>query len=279
MNNSRTFLFYSLQTLRSPSFFSFLFLIFANPHFRKMSTNSGKRKVESSDKQKTKQAKTDGNTISVFEGKVVKTESEVRERDGYKAELPQKNSNGVITFKDCKELTPNLSPKEVLQAGSFGGTYFRPIKSSVTGLKYNKQWLELPQDWLEGLNIKNKVACSIYNERVNTYGKKCGGDLDMWESSGWINKQDPYGWFHWYCRFYLGRRTKDDARQIQRWKNCTGVKGRWKNTLIGKIVKTESAYDNMNISPVIRQTLQHWGYRLTKEDFEARKKVLKKQNK
>lgn len=22
----------------------------------------------------------------------------------------------------------------------------------------------------------------------------------MWESSGWIVPQDPYGWFQWYCR-------------------------------------------------------------------------------
>ena len=43
-----------------------------------------------------------------------------------------------------------MTPKEVLQAGSFGGTYFRPIKSSVTNLKYNKMWEELPQNWLEG---------------------------------------------------------------------------------------------------------------------------------
>jgi hypothetical protein len=36
-------------------------------------------------------------------------------------------------FEDCPELRPNMTPKEVLQAGSFGGTYFRPIKSGVTG--------------------------------------------------------------------------------------------------------------------------------------------------
>ena len=38
----------------------------------------------------------------------------------------------------------------------------------------------------------------------------------MWESSGWINPCDPYGWFQWYCWFYLGRRTSDDERQIGR---------------------------------------------------------------
>ena len=65
-----------------------------------------------------------------------------------------------------------------------------------------------------------------YDPTVNTYKVKCGGDLEMWESSGWIKEVDPYGWFMWYCRFYLGRRCEDDERQIGRWKNCTGPKGR-----------------------------------------------------
>ena len=65
-----------------------------------------------------------------------------------------------------------------------------------------------------------------YDPTVNTYKVKCGGDLEMWESSGWIKEVDPYGWFMWYCRFYLGRRCEDDERQIGRWKNCTGPKGK-----------------------------------------------------
>ena len=55
---------------------------------------------------------------------------------------------------------------------------------------------------------------------------KCGGSLEMWESSGWIKECDPYGWFMWYTRFYLGRRTDDDERQIGRWKALTGDKVR-----------------------------------------------------
>ena len=33
-----------------------------------------------------------------------------------------------------------------------------------------------------------------------------------------INSIDPYGWFHWYFRYWLGRRSLDDERQINRWK-------------------------------------------------------------
>ena len=88
----------------------------------------------------------------------------------------------------------------IFQAGSFGGTYFRPIKSSVTGLKYNKMWNELPQNWLEGLVVKKMISSSIYDASVNTYKVKCGGSLEMWETSGWIKDIDPYGWFMWYCR-------------------------------------------------------------------------------
>merc|ERR1712241_1299803 len=183
--------------------------------------------------------------------------------------------DGVLIFKDEKEFRPNMTPKEVLQAGSFGGTYFRPIKSSVTGLKYNKMWNELPQNWLEGLNIKRMVSSTNYDDKVNTYKAKCGGSLEMWETSGWIDKIDPYGWFMWYCRFYLGRRSEDDDRQIGRWKNCTGPKGRWKNNLIGKIARAGVAYNNPGISPVIRQTLQHWAYRLNEKDYQEGKKRVK----
>jgi len=228
------------------------------------------------DSKKSKDKQTEC-SVSVYDGPVLNGEEEVRERDQYMtvSGIPKKNSKGVLVFKDSKDFQPNLSPKEILQDGSFGGTYFRPIKSSITGLKYDKQWEELPQSWLEGLNIKRKVSSSTYDVNMNIYKVKCGGDLDMWESKGWIVKQDPYGWFQWYCRYYLGRRTSDDERQIKRWKNCAGLKGRWKNNLIGKLVKTNSPYDNKSVSPVIRQTLQHWAYRLTEDDFEDRKKVLK----
>ena len=90
------------------------------------------------------------NGTYVYDGTVLIEDEKVRQRDGYPEPIPKKNSDGVLLFSDAKEFRPNMTPKEVLQAGSFGGTYFRPIKSSVTGLKYNKMWNELPQNWLEG---------------------------------------------------------------------------------------------------------------------------------
>ena len=39
-----------------------------------------------------------------------------------------------------------------------------------------------------------------------------------------------------YCRFYTGRRTEDDDRQIGRWKGVAGEKGRWKRQLVKQCI-------------------------------------------
>ena len=77
------------------------------------------------------------------------------------------------------------------------------------------------------------------------------------ENKSWINEIDPYGWFQWYFRYWLGRRSKDDKRQINRWKKL----------LVKMIKDTVSKYDDYSISPKIRQILLHWGYELTEKDF------------
>ena len=99
-----------------------------------------------------------------------------------------------LKFKDYPEFQPNMTPAEVLQAGAFGGTYFRKIYSGVTGKHYdNKQWKEFPADWFEGLSPSMQLTRQKYDKATNKYGVKCGGDLDMWETSGWIAAIDPYG--------------------------------------------------------------------------------------
>jgi hypothetical protein len=119
---------------------------------------------------------------NIVEMKIPKSIS-VKVFDKLKA-IPSRATNGELIFEDHPEFKPNLTPKEVLQMGSFGGTYFRPIKSRVTGLSYRDEWEEFPVDWFCNLNIKTHIASSSYNKALNTYKADCGGDLDMWESSG-----------------------------------------------------------------------------------------------
>lgn len=197
-------------------------------------------------------------------------ESHVTQEKG-SINVPKRNKHNELVFSDFKEFRPNLTPAEVMQRGSFGGTYWRPIYSGVTGQKLSGQWKEFPKSWYKGLSVKEELTRSWnnYSKSTNRYGVKCGGTLDMWESSGWISTEDPYGWYQWYCRFYLGRRTSDDARQIKRWSGVCGKKGRFRNNLIGKCARGGTTFDDASISPVIRQSLQHWGYVLTKRDADA----------
>ena len=70
----------------------------------------------------------------------------------------------------------------------------------------------------------------------------------------------------WYCDFYIGKRSPDDERQIKRWIRTAGPKSRFRRALINLIIKKKGNYNDFSISPKIRQTLQHWGYKLTKKD-------------
>lgn len=193
---------------------------------------------------------------------------------------PKRMADGCYVFpKADSKFKPNRSPAEVLQAGAFGGTYFRSIYSSVTKQRYRDEvWKEFPKSWFEGMDIRHQVTrpWDEYSKDVNKYGAKCGATLEEWETSDWMRAQDPYGWFQWYCRFWQGRRSPDDERQIKRWMNaCDNRAGRWKNNLLGKIIKANAKWNDNTISPVIRQTLLHWGYEITAEDVENRRKVLK----
>ena len=92
---------------------------------------------------------------------------------------------------------------------------------------------------------------------VNKYGVKCGTPLRFWENKGWINKIDLYGSFQWYFRYWLGRRSKDDKIQINRWRK---IVSRFSGKLVKMIRDADSKFDDYSISPKIRQILLHWGY-------------------
>ena len=173
-------------------------------------------------------------------------------------------------FNDFPDFKPNLTPSQVLQMGSFGGTYFRSIYSSVTKKHYKSHDVikEYPKSWFKGVDIKKMVTSPDYDKKVNKYKVKCGSSLTDWEKSGWMDKQDPYGWFQWYCRFYRGRRTDDDERQVKRWLALTGPNGRFKKRLVNMIKDKGKTLNDESVSPVIRQTLQHWGYQITSGDLK-----------
>jgi hypothetical protein len=182
---------------------------------------------------------------------------------------PKRDAHGCFVFPDYPAFKPNLSPKEVMQLGSFGGTYFRDIVSAVTGVRYKGRDVikEFPKDWFKGLDLDLGVCSPTYDKLVNKYKVSCGGSLGQWECSGWISELDPYGWFHWYCRFFLGRRSTDDARQVSRWLKGQGPTGRWRVRLCNDIIKKKAKLDDATVSPVLRQVLQHWAYKLTLEDL------------
>lgn len=176
----------------------------------------------------------------------------------------------MLQFKDFPEFKPNLTPKQIFSLGSFihDGGYWRDITSGISKQKFSNQHNEF--DFLKDVPLHLLINPEKDYRKYNKYGVKCGSSLKDWESKAWIHKQDPYGWVQWYCRFYNGRRSSDDARQIKRWLNICGENGRFRTNLINKIKKQSGKFDDESISPVIRQTLQHWGYKLTKKDFNLK---------
>jgi hypothetical protein len=101
------------------------------------------------------------------------------------------------------EFTPELTPKQMLRLGVFGGKYMTDCRN------------EFPKSWFAGA----KLSPERRDPSLNFFGVEASQKLSEWRRKGWIHDDDPRGWFQWYCRYYLGRRIPDeDARQIRRWK-------------------------------------------------------------
>ena len=169
-------------------------------------------------------------------------------------------------FSDYPDFTPNLTPKEIFKMGSFGGTYWRPIYSNITKKNYKNKHKEFPKSWWKSIPDE-MLTSEKCNKKLNRYGVVSGSSLKFWEKKKWIKKQDPYGWIQWYCRFYKGRRSDDDERQIKRWERFAGPNGRFRKRLIKLIKEKNGKYNDYSISPKIRQLLLHWYYELTEEDY------------
>lgn len=190
--------------------------------------------------------------------------------------MQPKKVNGTYRFADYSDFRPNLSPREMFKLGSFGGTYWRPIYSSVVDKNLKNQHLKYPKSWWTGIPEDHLTrSWNEYDTKINKYGKKVGTTLEFWEGKGWITKYHPYGWVQWYCDFFMGKRSPDDERQIARWKGVAGPNGRFRKWLVTQILKKDGTYNDFSISPALRQTLQHWAYKLTKPDFDKEVKSRK----
>lgn len=134
------------------------------------------------------------------------------------------------------EFKPELSPKEMLEVGVFGGKYMTDCKK------------EFPKDWFE----KAKLSPRKKDISLNFFGVDASQSLSVWQKKGWIYPLDPRGWFQWYCRYYMGRRIpEEDLRQIKRWKAI--------RRHLSAVKKNCSPLD-LNCRKRQRQALLHWAY-------------------
>ena len=134
------------------------------------------------------------------------------------------------------EFWPELTPAEMLRLGVFAGKYMTDCVR------------EFPKSWFKGA----RLAEGRRDPSLNYFGVGASQPLSEWRRKGWIYRDDPRGWFQWYCRYYMGRRLPDeDVRQIKRWKAI--------RRHIRQIERNCEPGD-MSCRRRQRQAVLHWGY-------------------
>lgn len=130
---------------------------------------------------------------------------------------------------------PQLTPKQMLEMGVFGGKYMTDCRA------------EFPEDWF----VKAKLCSEKHDPALNCFGVNASKPLSYWREKGWIWADDPRGWFQWYCRYYMGRRCPDDDRQIKRW--CAMVRHLAQ-------IRVNCEPGDISCRARQRQALLHWAY-------------------
>lgn len=154
-------------------------------------------------------------------------------------DLMQKNYRYFLTEPLGKNFDkifkPELTPKEMLIMGVFGGKYMTDCQH------------EFPKDWYIGA----KLCHEFHDPDLNYFGVNASQSLAIWRKNGWIHPDDPRGWFQWYCRYYMGRRHEDDKRQIKRW---------WAMRRHVTQIRNNCAPKDTSCRRRQRQALLHWAY-------------------
>ena len=157
-----------------------------------------------------------------------------RMQSGYRYQLTAPAGKGFDP-----SFTPELTPKEMLELGVFGGVYMRDCRG------------EFPKSWFAKAKLQEAERFD-HDPALNYFGVNASQPLSVWREKGWIYGDDPRGWFQWYCRYYLGRRIPDeDAKQIRRW--------RMMRRHIAQIKKHCRKGDG-SCRARQRQALLHWAY-------------------
>lgn len=134
------------------------------------------------------------------------------------------------------EFKPELTPKQMLELGVFGGKYLTDCQK------------EFPEDWFKNA----KLSPDKHDPSLNFFKVNASQSLAVWQKNGWLSEHDPRGWFQWYCRYFRGRRIpEEDDRQIRRWKMI--------KRHIAQLKKNCPVRD-LSCRPVQRQALLHWAY-------------------
>ena len=161
--------------------------------------------------------------------KIIKVNDLMQKRYTYTL-LEREGENFDSDFK------PELTPKEMLELGVFGGKYMT----------------ECLDEFLKSWFLKAKLNHTEHDPQLNYFKVNASQPLSVWRKKGWIYPEDPRGWFQWYCRYYLGRRIpEEDRRQIKRWRAMTRH--------IAQIEKNCMPGD-LSCRKVQRQALLHWAY-------------------
>jgi hypothetical protein len=130
---------------------------------------------------------------------------------------------------------PELTPGEMLSLGVFGGKYMTDCGD------------EFPRSWY----AKAKLCHERHDPALNFFGVNASQPLSVWRKKGWIYHEDPRGWFQWYCRYYSGRRSLDDERQIKRWRAIRRHVAQ---------IRANCPRRALDCRPRQRQALLHWAY-------------------
>lgn len=130
---------------------------------------------------------------------------------------------------------PELTPAALLAMGVFGGRYMTDCAA------------EFPASWYRDA----RLCAERHEPSLNHFGVNASQPLATWRRHGWIHPQDPRGWFQWYCRYWMGRRSLDDDRQILRWRGMARHAAQ---------VTAACAQGDLDCRRRQRQALLHWAY-------------------